>query len=138
MTAMAKPIISADSHVTEHPEAYRKFAAAADRDAAPHVQRNDNGSDVYVIPGLETTIPIGLVAAAGRKPDLAGRFDDWYPSGWDPTLRAADQDRDGVSAEILYPTSAWSSATTDLAYKRRTCRPTTAGSPSTARPIRCG
>jgi hypothetical protein len=28
MTAMAKPIISADSHVTEHPDAYRKFAAA--------------------------------------------------------------------------------------------------------------
>jgi len=118
MTAMAT-IISADSHVTEHPDAYRKFVAARDRDDAPHVQRNDAGSDVYVIPGMDAMIPIGLVAAAGRKPDLTGRFDDWYPSGWDPTLRAADQDRDGVSAEILYPTVGMVLCNhRDLDYKR--------------------
>ena len=117
---MATPIISADSHVTEHPDAYRKFAASTDVADAPHVERNDAGSDVYVIPGMRSTIPVGLVAAAGRKPDLAGRFEDWYPSGWDPRLRAADQDRDGVTAEILYPTVGMVLCNhTDLDYKRR-------------------
>ena len=117
---MATPIISADSHVTEHPDAYRKFAASTDVADAPHVERNDSGSDVYVIPGMRSTIPVGLVAAAGRKPDLAGRFEDWYPSGWDPRLRAADQDRDGVTAEFIYPTVGMVLCNhTDLDYKRR-------------------
>jgi predicted TIM-barrel fold metal-dependent hydrolase len=119
MTAMAVPIISADSHVTEHPDTYRNFVAAGDRENAPHIERNDAGNDVYVIPGMKSMIPIGLVAAAGRKPDLAGKFEDWYPSGWDPHLRAADQDRDGVTAEVLYPTVGMVLCNHgDLAYKR--------------------
>ncbi len=119
---MATPVISADSHVTEHPDAYRKHVAARDRDDAPHVERNADGGDVYVIPGMRTAIPIGLVAAAGKRPEdisLAGRFEDWYPSGWDPRLRAADQDRDGVAAEVLYPTVGMVLCNhKDLAYKR--------------------
>ena len=119
-SSMATSIVSADSHVTEHPDAYRKFAASTDVDDAPHVERTDTGNDVYVIPGMRSTIPIGLVAAAGRTPDLTGRFEDWYPSGWDPRLRAADQDRDGVAAEILYPTVGMVLCNhTDLDYKRR-------------------
>jgi predicted TIM-barrel fold metal-dependent hydrolase len=117
MTAL-RPI-SADSHVTEHPDAYRAHVATRDRDDAPHVERNDAGSDLYVIPGMKTLIPVGLVAAAGRQPEMAGRFDDWYPSGWDPRFRAADQDRDGVAAEVLYPTVGMVLCNhTDLAYKR--------------------
>jgi predicted TIM-barrel fold metal-dependent hydrolase len=122
MAGMATPVISADSHVTEHPDAYRKHVAARDRDDAPHVARNADGGDVYVIPGMRTAIPIGLVAAAGKRPEdisLAGRFEDWYPSGWDPRLRAADQDRDGVAAEVLYPTVGMVLCNhKDLAYKR--------------------
>jgi len=116
---MATPIISADSHVTEHPDTYRNFVAAKDRDDAPHVQRNDAGGDTYVIPGMNAMIPIGLVAAAGKEPSLHGKFEDWYPSGWDPTLRAADQDRDGVAGEVLYPTVGMVLCNhPDLAYKR--------------------
>lgn len=100
----SKPIVSADSHVTEHPDAFRRHVAAKDRDAAPHVVRQDTGGDLYVIPGMQALIPVGLVAAAGREPTLHGRFEDWYRSGWDPAERAADQDRDGVAAEVLYPT----------------------------------
>lgn len=113
-----KAIISADSHVTEHPDAYRRFVAAADRDAAPHIE-STGGGDIYVIPGMSGRIPVGLVAAAGRKPELNGRFDDWYASGWNPQLRAADQDRDGVAAEVLYPTVGMVLCShPDLTYKR--------------------
>ena len=31
-------------------------------------------------------------------------FEDWHRSGWDPTYRLADQDRDGVVAEMLFAT----------------------------------
>ena len=31
-------------------------------------------------------------------------FDDLHRGGWDPTYRLADQDRDGVAAEVIYPT----------------------------------
>jgi len=114
-----RPIISADSHVTEHPDTYRRFVAARDRDDAPHVQRTDSGSDAYVIPGMEAFIPVGLIAAAGKQPELNGRFEDWYPSGWDSRLRAADQDRDGVAAEVLYPTVGMMLCNhPDPAYKR--------------------
>ena len=31
------------------------------------------------------------------------RFDDLHRGGWDPTGRLADQDKDGVAAEVIYP-----------------------------------
>ena len=35
---------------------------------------------------------------------FGARFEDMHRGGWDPEARLADQDRDGVSAEVLYPT----------------------------------
>src|SRR5215472_6307004 len=50
----------------------------------------------------------GLVAAAGVAPQdirIGGaKFEDLHRGGWDPTVRLADQDKDGVGAEIIYPT----------------------------------
>ena len=34
----------------------------------------------------------------------AASFDDLHRGGWDPVQRLEDQDRDGVAAEIIYPT----------------------------------
>src|SRR5206468_3522665 len=47
------------------------------------------------------------IAAAGKRPEdirPMGRFEEWHRGGWDPEARLADQDRDGVGAEVLYPT----------------------------------
>ncbi len=101
-------IISADSHITEHPDTYRAHIDPAWRDRAPHLQSQEGAGDVYVLPGMQRSyIPMGLIAAAGKRPEditAAGKFDDWYRGGWDPHARLADQDRDGVHGEILYPT----------------------------------
>ena len=35
---------------------------------------------------------------------FGARFEDLHRGGWDPDARLADQDRDGVAAEVLYPT----------------------------------
>ncbi len=101
-----KPI-SADSHITEPPDCYSRFIDPAFRDRAPYLVEDETRGAVYLIPGLEDRpIPMGLVAAAGKDPAelrMGGvRFADMYRSGWDPTCRLADQDRDGVAAEILY------------------------------------
>ena len=56
---------------------------------------------------MKRPVVLGTVAAAGKKPEeiklLGSRFDDLHRGGWDPEARMADQDRDGVSAEVIYP-----------------------------------
>ena len=105
---MAKRPISADSHITEPPDCYADRIDKKYRDTAPHLERDDKRGDVYVINGLEAIVPMGLVAAAGKEPkDLrmgGAHFGDLHRSGWDPTCRVADQERDGVAAEFIYPT----------------------------------
>jgi uncharacterized protein len=103
------PIISADSHITEPPNTYLDFIDPAYRDRAPKlVDGGEQVGDVFVIDGMKRPIPMGLVAAAGKPAEeirfMGVRFDDLHRSGWDSSARLADQDRDGVSAEVLYPT----------------------------------
>ena len=56
----------------------------------------------------QSLVPFWLVAAAGRPTEEvvleSGKtFDDLHRGGWDPEARLADQDRDGVAAEVVYP-----------------------------------
>ena len=100
------PIISADSHIAEAPNAYIDYIDPKWRDIAPHVVETEDKGDVYVIDGMKRTIQMGLIAAAGQAPeDLNPRakWDELPLSGWDSDYRLQDQDRDGVSAEVIYP-----------------------------------
>ncbi len=100
------PIISADSHITEAPNTYRDYIDAKYVDIAPHVVETEDRGDIYVIDGMKTTIPMGLVAAAGQDPtklNTKARYHELPKSGYDANFRVADQDRDGVSAEVIYP-----------------------------------
>src|SRR5499427_1295258 len=105
---MAKPIISADSHITEPPRTYLDRIDRSFRDRAPHVVRDAKRGDLFVIDGLDKPIPMGLVAGAGKAAaDLkmfGAKLEDMHPGGFDPRPRLAEQDVDGVSAEVLYPT----------------------------------
>jgi predicted TIM-barrel fold metal-dependent hydrolase len=102
------PVISADSHITEPPDCYSAHIDPAYRDRAPHMVTDEQRGDMFVIPGMSRPIAMGLVAAAGKPAEelsIAGvRFDELHRSGWDPSHRLADQDRDGVAAEVIYPT----------------------------------
>lgn len=138
---MTFPIISADSHITEAPNTYVDYIDAKWRDKAPHIVDAGERGDLYVIDGMKSTISMGLVAAAGKKPEelaLKGtRFDDLHRGGWDPEARMADQDTDGVSAEVIYPTVGMVVTTIlILSTRKPASMPTIAGSPSTAAPIR--
>lgn len=102
------PVISADSHITEPPDCYTAHIDPAYRDRAPHMVTDERRGDLFFVPGMNRPIAMGLVAAAGKPAEeltIAGvRFEELHRSGWDPTARLADQDRDGVAAEIIYPT----------------------------------
>ena len=100
------PIISADSHITEAPNTYLDYIDSKYVDVAPRVVETENHGDVYVIDGMKRSIPMGLVAAAGQKADelnTKARYSDLPKSGYDSSYRLADQNRDGVSAEVIYP-----------------------------------
>src|SRR3546814_20967169 len=63
---------------------------------------------MFVVEGSAVPIPMGLVAAAGKDPSeirtKGTSFEELHRGGWDPTARLAEQDGDGVAAEIIYPT----------------------------------
>ncbi len=100
------PIISADSHITEAPNTYVDYIDPAYRDVAPRLVSTDDRGDVYVIEGMRRSIPMGLIAAAGKPAEeLAqrARYEELHRSGYDSSCRLDDQRRDGISAELIYP-----------------------------------
>ncbi|MDQ1424848.1 MAG: hypothetical protein QOD72_2346, partial [Acidimicrobiaceae bacterium] len=100
------PIISADSHITEAPNTYTDYIDPAYRDTAPHIVSTDDKGDIYVIDGMRRSIPMGLVAAAGvpaEELNQRARYEDLHRSGYDSSYRLEDQRRDGISAELIYP-----------------------------------
>ncbi len=102
-------IISADSHITEPANTYIDYIDPAWRDKAPKmVNGGENVGDIFVVDGMNKPVPMGLVAAAGKPPEeirvLGVKFDELHRGGWDPEARMAEQVRDGVAAEVIYPT----------------------------------
>jgi predicted TIM-barrel fold metal-dependent hydrolase len=100
--------ISSDSHITEPPDCFVAHIDPRWRDTAPRIVNDARFGDIYVVDGMKQTIPMGLVAAAGVDPAKmrkdGAKFEELHKGGWDPKARLGDQDRDGVGAEIIYPT----------------------------------
>ena len=122
---MPTSVISADSHVTEPPDTYLSRIDPKYRDDAPRIVHDDNLGDIFHIPGMKVPVPMGLVAAAGKQAEelrtFGVKFEDLHRGGWDPEARLADQDRDGVAAEVIYPTVGMALCNhKDIDYKRAT------------------
>ena len=101
--------ISADSHVLEPPACFSDHMDPGFRDRAPRIELDSLGRHVYAIEGLTTLIPVGMVDGAGMIPSmrayhiLKATFETCRRSAWDPECRLADQERDGIAAEVIYP-----------------------------------
>ena len=54
--------ISADSHITEPPGCYVDNIDPAWREKAPHVVYKEGMGDIYVVDGMKTPVPMGLIA----------------------------------------------------------------------------
>lgn len=100
--------ISSDSHITEPPNTYIDYIDPKFRDIAPRVERNEKGGDMFVVDRMAMKIPLAGTAAAGIDPKLMSlddkTFEELHRGGWDGKARIADQERDGVAGEIIYPT----------------------------------
>jgi uncharacterized protein len=100
--------ISADSHVTEPGDCYVDRIDPRYRDRAPYADTDEKMGAVMVIDEGRARIPYGMIAAAGRPVESINPFnfvgwDELHPGGWDPKARLDEQQRDGVSVEVLYP-----------------------------------
>jgi predicted TIM-barrel fold metal-dependent hydrolase len=99
-------MISADSHVVEPPHTYSKYIDPAFRDRAPKIVRDRRGGDAFEVEGMPLIV-LGSLAAAGIDPreisPVGHSYDQLHRGGSDPKARLADQDRDGIAAEVIYP-----------------------------------
>jgi uncharacterized protein len=70
--------------------------------------KDPESGDCFEVDGFAKHINLGTAAAAGKPPEeikLRGaKFDELHRGGWDGASRRADQIRDGVAAEVIYPT----------------------------------
>jgi predicted TIM-barrel fold metal-dependent hydrolase len=90
--------ISADSHVNEPPELFAQRMPARLRARAPRTEVVD-GVPSLIVEGLRPRkMPRGREALDGEALERS------QAGGWDPKLRIRDQDRDGIAAEVVYPT----------------------------------
>ncbi len=101
-------VISADSHVIEPHDLWQNRVESRFKDRAPLLLREDE-SDLLVCDDANLP-PVGLLAGCARQDDEVrreGRWDeDVFVGGYDPHVRMGDLQRDGVDAEVLYPTIA--------------------------------
>ena len=103
------PLISADSHVVEPGDVWTTRLERRWAERAPRVVAGEAGA-IFV---CEDVPPFGIAAFSGADvapEELPAHFTAGYervrPGGFDPVARLRDQERDGVAAEVLYPSLA--------------------------------
>ncbi len=108
----ALPLVSADSHVVEPGDLWTARLGTRWGDRVPRVVVGHGGAAGAVFV-CEDVPPFGIGAFSGADVDpeeLPAHFTAGYervrPGGWDPVARLRDQDRDGVCAEVVYPSLA--------------------------------
>src|ERR1700722_3774415 len=116
-----KPI-SADSHIVEPPDIFLSRIDSKYRDICPHGVDHETRGALYIVEGI-SPVAVGGAASAGIPADqlkLEGRtFGNLHRGGWDPKARVADMNRDGVFAELIYPSVGMAICDVpDFDYKR--------------------
>ena len=120
---MVRPIISADSHVCEHPNTFIDRIDKRFRDTAPSIVHDPKRGDVFKIEGAASPIRLSLTSAAGKKPEelspWGAVWEKLHKGGWDPAARIVDQTADGIAAEVIYPSVGMEVCNVpDMAYKK--------------------
>ena len=106
---MDQPLISSDSHVLEPRDLWVRRIDRRFAERAPRIVSLAEG-DQWVADGSYRLGNLGAASAAGvrfERPEslrTMGRIEDIVAAGLDPVARLEEIDRDGVLAELLYPT----------------------------------
>ncbi len=121
-TLKAMKPISADSHIVEPPDIFAPRIDPKYRATAPHGIDHETRGALYIVEGI-SPVAVGGAASAGIPADqlkLEGRvFSALHEGGRDAKARVADMDRDGVFAELIYPSVGMAICDVpDVDYKR--------------------
>jgi predicted TIM-barrel fold metal-dependent hydrolase len=106
---MDADLVSADSHVVEPATLWTDRLDRSLRARAPRViEGHDGRPGFYFVCEDAPTLGIGAFSGADIDPEqLPAQFSRGYervrPGGYDPAARLPDMERDGVRAEVLYP-----------------------------------
>jgi predicted TIM-barrel fold metal-dependent hydrolase len=112
MVTPPEVIISADSHVFEPVDLWDKRIDKRFKDRGPRFVHDYQGqAGTWFVCEGATPRSVASIAAVGiPKEELVkfagAHYSDLRPGGYDAVERLKDQDIDGVSAEVLYPTYA--------------------------------
>ena len=119
--------ISADSHLEIRPDRYCKRVPGKYRDRAPKVITLEDGTLAVLQEGLPLERLISNISCGkpyeDRRPfdPLPGEHYETSPGTGSPEQRLAEQDQDGVDAEVLFPGNVgpgfWRGIRNDDAYK---------------------
>lgn len=99
-------LISADDHIQELPDLWTsRLSGARWGDRIPHIERQPDGSERWVVDGR--VLPLRGVAMAGATmPDRAYEPQRWAEvpkAAYLPSARLEAMDADGVECSVLYP-----------------------------------
>jgi predicted TIM-barrel fold metal-dependent hydrolase len=120
-------LISADSHFVEPPTMWAERIDKKFRDRAPHTVKdlNGRGGEWFVCENITPMTVAGFFGAGVPSAELVEHnkrgFDAAPKSVWDPAFRVADQDRDGVQAEVIYTSMGMPLFGLDDAELRASC-----------------
>jgi uncharacterized protein len=98
--------ISVDDHVQEHPGVWtQRLSKAKWGDRIPHVERQADGTEMWVVDGQKVDLP-GVALAGAAMPDRARepqRWDEVPKVAYVPAERLTAMNVDGVDYSVLYP-----------------------------------
>jgi hypothetical protein len=97
---MDKPIISADSHITEPPNTYVERIDHKYKDSAPRMVPHEKLGDVFIVKDIETPLSLSFAAAAESKPG------NWRSSETPAPGSTIFIVADGIRKRVL-PTRNW-------------------------------
>jgi predicted TIM-barrel fold metal-dependent hydrolase len=98
-------IIDADSHLTEPADVWTARVPAKYVDRVPHVERTENGVDVWILDGTQ----IATVGQTAPGPNPLGQhvppntYEECHPAAYIAEERLRYMDRAGIWAQVLYP-----------------------------------
>jgi uncharacterized protein len=100
-------LISADSHFVEPPKMWAERLDQKFRDRAPHAIKLEGKPGEYLVCEDMAPAPLAAFFSAGVPPQQMAEFmkrgfDEAPPAVHNPAERIKDQDRDNVSAEVIY------------------------------------